>query len=332
MHPGPRDRDQDEPAPRRPRPLAALALAVSLIGLASINLVFTDALRVEATREASAGAGLWHALTYLPGFEKVRQQGGFEVEEMVRLQVLVNMLGIGLLLLCVRFTGHLRRGAEVTLNVLLVGAGAFVAVLTLDPVSLGMETCAVRWFQSVTLVLVGMLALLNRFLVRDLDDVSPGDLRTVRRFWGLLTIAFCGAAFDERFQFHEVVGTQLGRHVEALRGASFSADDVLILILGPAAAVVALIHLRALLRVYRGRSLFAVFPFITANITALCVGLIEVTPSETRRGLKLSGYLEETFESLTCLLFLSAFLISALRTYDSATRANRSNEHPSSEG
>lgn len=158
------------------------------------------------------------------------------------------------------------------------------------------EQVPMTWFQSVTLVVAGVISLIAWFVCRLLD-------RTPRAGLALLSLGFAALAFDERFAIHERVrdGVLAPRDISLpLLTWIAPGDFVLVLV-----AVAGLLFLPTVLRCLRGdRWAFGLF-LLGVVLALVSVGTDSIDPGtwsvETER---VQQSLEECIELWAALAFL----------------------------
>ncbi|KRE35073.1 hypothetical protein ASG73_17180 [Janibacter sp. Soil728] len=180
----------------------------------------------------------------------------------------------------------------------LVPSLLFVAQYPQWWVWIAQEQVPMTWFQSVTLVVAGMVSLCAWFVCRTVRRVP-------RAGYALLALGFAALAFDERFAVHE----RIRDGVLAPRGISLplltwiAPGDFLLLLV----AIVGLVLLPTVLRPIRSDR-WALTPFVIGvTLSLLAVGTDSIDPSTwSLQGERVQQTLEECVELWAGLAYLAA--------------------------
>ena len=182
-----------------------------------------------------------------------------------------------------------------------VPALLFVAQYPQWWVWIAQEQVPMTWFQSVTLVVAGVVGLVAWF-------VSRAAGRRPRLGFALLALGFAALAFDERFAIHERVrdGVLAPRDVR-LPGLTWVAPGDFLLIL---VAVVGLVLVSVVVRPLRGdRAALTLFG-IAVLLSVITVGTDSIDPGTwSVQGERVQQTLEECAELWAGLAFLGAMAL-----------------------
>lgn len=166
------------------------------------------------------------------------------------------------------------------------------------------EQVPMTWFQSVTLVVAGAVALIAWFICR-----ASG--RLPRAGFALLALGFAALAFDERFAIHERIrdGVLAPRGIRLPLLTWIAPGDFLLLLL----ALVGLALLPIILRVFR-RDRWSLTLFALAVLLSLVtVGMDSVDPETwSVQAERVQQTLEECIELWAGLSFLGAVTLRLL--------------------
>lgn len=160
------------------------------------------------------------------------------------------------------------------------------------------EQVPMAWFQSVTLVVAGVLAALGWFVAR-LQDQRP------RAGLAVLAVGFCALAFDERFAIHERVrdGYLAPRDVRMPLLTWIAPGDFLLLLVG----VVGLALLPVVVRSLREDRWAVGLLAVGVAISCVTVGMDSIDPHTwSVAAERVQQTLEEVLEFGAGLAFLGA--------------------------
>jgi sugar lactone lactonase YvrE len=202
---------------------------------------------------------------------------------------------------------------KVVCGALVLAFGAALVVLVGDPQGFTSDASKITWFTSVTLMLAGVLGVLN-FLSHHYVLHSPLLLRL---FWLVMGLVFAFAALDEEMELHEKVQV----FVKKVSGSSASAQasvDTVTLLYGLAA-------LTTIGLVYRFLAPLLIAPhqwFHRVFLAAACIyaastlldsfDFLLIPLSSHVDLVYMANAVEEIFELTAASLFAGAFLIALL--------------------
>lgn len=187
---------------------------------------------------------------------------------------------------------------------LVVPALLFAAQYPTWWVWIAQEQVPMTWFQSVTLVVAGVVAGLGWFVAGLLD------LRH-RRGLALLAVGFCALAFDERFAVHERLrdGYLAPRDVRLPLLTWIAPGDFLLLLVG----VVGLVLLPVVLRSMREDRWATALLVVGVLLACITVGTDSIDPHTwSVEGERVQQTLEEVLELGAGLAFLGAVALRLL--------------------
>ncbi|CAM4062355.1 hypothetical protein [Janibacter anophelis] len=187
---------------------------------------------------------------------------------------------------------------------LVVPALLFAAQYPTWWVWIAQEQVPMTWFQSVTLVVAGVVAGLGWFVTGLLD------LRH-RRGLALLAVGFCALAFDERFAVHERLrdGYLAPRDVRLPLLTWIAPGDFLLLLVG----VVGLVLLPVVLRSMREDRWATALLVVGVLLACITVGTDSIDPHTwSVEGERVQQTLEEVLELGAGLAFLGAVALRLL--------------------
>lgn len=170
------------------------------------------------------------------------------------------------------------------------------------------EQVPMTWFQSVTLVVAGVLAALAWFVAR-LRDLRP------RAGLALLAVGFCALAFDERFAIHERVrdGYLAPRDVRLPLLTWIAPGDFLLLLVG----IVGLALLPVIVRSMREDPWAVGLLVVGVALACVTVGMDSIDPQTwSVAAERVQQTLEEVLELGAGLAFLGAIGLRLLGLLD----------------
>ncbi|MGO1166935.1 MAG: hypothetical protein ACTMHL_10005 [Janibacter sp.] len=160
------------------------------------------------------------------------------------------------------------------------------------------EQVPMTWFQSVTLVVAGVVSLLAWFICRVAD-------RTPRAGFALLALGFAALAFDERFAIHERVrdGVLAPRDISLPLLTWIAPGDFILLLV----AIAGLLVLPVVLRSMRGDRWAVGLLVVGVVLSLITVGTDSIDPSTwSVEAERVQQTLEECVELWAGLSFLGA--------------------------
>lgn len=170
------------------------------------------------------------------------------------------------------------------------------------------EQVPMTWFQSVTLVVTGVVSLVAWCVGRIVGRVP-------RAGFALLAVGFAALAFDERFAVHERIrdGVLAPRGISLPLLSWIAPGDFLLLLV----AIVGLVLLPTALRPIRSDR-WALTPFVVGvGLSLLAVGTDSIDPSTwSVQGERIQQTLEECIELWAGLAYLAAVTLALMTLLD----------------
>lgn len=174
------------------------------------------------------------------------------------------------------------------------------------------EQVPMTWFQSVTLVVAGVIAGIG-WLVARLSERRP------RAGLAVLAIGFCLLAFDERFAIHERVrdGYLAPRDVRLPLLTWIAPGDFLLLLVG----LVGLALLPVVVRALAGDRWALGLLVVGVALSCICIGMDSIDPHTwSVEGERVQQTLEECLEFGAGLAFLGAMALRLLGLLEAFVR------------
>ncbi len=227
-----------------------------------------------------------------------------------RLRALINLAVM--LPILIMLYGRACGSHEIVLYaVFCVTTVAVQLALLLDTRWMTEEITAVRWFQSVYLVVCAMAALLNAAIIRHFSSVGS---RRLFRFWCAVAFGFFYLAIDERFHLHEKAAAGMAlvwgttkSDVDGIGGVRYFDSWVLVAYLGAGAGLLFWCG-RDLYREYCRRTLEGFRFFLLAGLLVVLSLVIDMKFEHY----PLMEEIEELLELSAWSIFLVSFLLNAI--------------------